>query len=364
MTNKQLKENEKPYAANDCRIAALKYAGQGWQVFPADSAGAKKSHKSAAASNGAKWGMTTDQQQIRVDFNRWPDANVGIVTGAESGLFVIDVDTLEGHSVDGKSALRQLEERNSALPSTLMAESPTGSVHYYFRWPSNIVIGNSTSKIANGVDVRGEGGMVIAPPSVRPGKGKYKWLNNHAVAEAPNWLIELCTAGDNKNGQPGEPTAEIEEIAEALRIIPNDDEDWEEWNKIGMATFAASKGSEAGYDSFAEWSRKSDKYDAAETREKWEHFYAHPPTKIGAGTLFRMANLAKPGWRAVPETHQVDFLQNNKAIVNFEEWIAEHYGNDGDGDPPRIPSIPEQQQSKPASGGVRANSVEAGVVAP
>ena len=78
------------------------------------------------------------------------------------------------------------------LPETLMAESPTGSIHRYFAWPTalSVDIRNSDSKLAPGVDIRGSGGMVVAPPT-RTAKGQYRWLNDLAVAEPPRWLIAL-----------------------------------------------------------------------------------------------------------------------------------------------------------------------------
>ena len=72
-----------------------------------------------------------------------------------------------------------------------MAVSPSGSVHRITIIPGNgIKIWNSDSEFALGVDVRGDGGMVIAPPSIKPNVGIYKWINEgHAIADAPAWLI-------------------------------------------------------------------------------------------------------------------------------------------------------------------------------
>jgi hypothetical protein len=136
--------------------AALTYAERHWQVFPAHASGEKKSHKSAEYSNGQNWGKTIDAEEIRRDFRRWPRANIGIATGPDSGIFVVEVDTPEGHDVDGIASLRKLEAEHGPLPKTLMAESPSGSLHYYFAYPTGATIRNSTSKIAPGVDVRGD----------------------------------------------------------------------------------------------------------------------------------------------------------------------------------------------------------------
>lgn len=75
--------------------AALKYGARGLEVFPVPP-GIKKSHKSAEHSGGAKWGKTADTGQIARDWQKWPTANVGIATGAASGLWVIDLDKAPG----------------------------------------------------------------------------------------------------------------------------------------------------------------------------------------------------------------------------------------------------------------------------
>ena len=212
--------------------AALSYAERGWDVFPANlslnkATGKfnKKSYKSAEYSGGANWGKTRDPKQIKKDFKRWPKANVGIATGADSGIFVVETDTPKGHNVDGEASLRAREEKHGPLPKTLMAESPSGSRHRYFKYPPGIEIKNSTSSIARGIDVRGEGGMVIAPPSVR-GDGAYRWLNDNPIADAPQWLIDLAV--DSKqldltrkstSGNGGEDHARFK-VAEELKDLP------------------------------------------------------------------------------------------------------------------------------------------------
>jgi hypothetical protein len=186
-----------------CLPAALAYARAGWKVFPAQIVGkTKKSHKSAKFSNGENWGMTRDLGEIKKDFMRWQDASVGIPCGAVNGIWVLEVDTKAGHEVDGIGSLKKLIEQYGPLPNTLMAESPSGSLHHYFRWPQDKIINNSQSEIDKGIDVRGEGGMVIAPPSVR-GDGAYRWLNNFAIAEAPEWLVSLAIAASKKNSNNG-----------------------------------------------------------------------------------------------------------------------------------------------------------------
>jgi hypothetical protein len=193
--------------------AGLLYAETfNWCVFPVPP-GTRKSYKSAKFSNGKRWGATNKASVIERDFRRWPRANLGIPTGAENGVWVLDADTLKGHGVDGIAELRKLERKHGRLPRTLMAESPSGSLHYYFEWPKRgLIICNSTSAIAPGVDVRGEGGMVLASPSIKKGVGKYRWINwGTPIARAPKWLLKLvvhrpaCSTNDGSgNGACGD----------------------------------------------------------------------------------------------------------------------------------------------------------------
>src|SRR5690242_6935786 len=169
---------------------ALAYAAHGWAVFPVPP-GTKRSHKSAEHSDGRAWGMTREAAEIRADFTRWPDAGIGIPTGAINGIIVVETDTVAGHGIDGSNSLAQLENKRGALPDTLQAISPSGSVHRYFKHPGTVIkIKSSASEIGRGIDIRGDGGMVIAPPTVRPGVGVYRWINRNPIAEPPAWLIE------------------------------------------------------------------------------------------------------------------------------------------------------------------------------
>ena len=173
---------------------ALHLGARGWEIFPVNlKGGKKKPYKSGERSNGCAWGKTTDRDEIIRDFQKWPDAGIGIATGEGSGIFVVEADTIEGHKVDGIAAFKALEVKHGALPETLMAESPTGSQHRYFNHPG---IKIKSHGLIPGVDVKGDGGFIVAPPSVRPGKGAYRWLNNNVIANAPAWLLALAADDD------------------------------------------------------------------------------------------------------------------------------------------------------------------------
>lgn len=304
--------------------AALAYAARGWKVFPA-TPGEKKSEKAARFSNGERWGATNDPKVIKANWRRWPNANIGMPTGVENNFFVVDADTLEGgHKHDGIAALRALEVEYTPLPDTLMAMSPSGSLHWYFKHPGpGIKIKNSASEIAKGVDVQGDGGMVLAPPSIMAA-GAYRWLNDHPIAVAPQWLLALVAVSANEAAPSGtDPEADENRVALACAIIPNDDLDWVDWNRLGMALWRATGGSEVGGYIFDAWSQKSGKYDQKRTAEKWHKYFSSRPTTIGAGTLFYIAEEARPGWDDDLETDDVAAL-----ITDFQEkmqtagWVA------------------------------------------
>ena len=94
------------------------------------------------------------------------------------------------------------------------------------------------------------------------------------------------------------PVADAGLVAAAMEVIPNPDLGWEEWNKIGMAAWRATEGSDDGFKAFEAWSKKSKKYDAGATHKKWSDYSRSPPTRIGAGSIFYLADDANPDWRS------------------------------------------------------------------
>lgn len=158
---------------------AMALAQKGMAVFPC-----RPQDKRPATANGLK-DATTDLDTIRQWWRQEPQFNLAIATGAISGIFVVDVDGL-----DAEVELRKLEAEHGGLPSTVEAITARGR-HVYFRSPE-VSVRNSASKIAPGIDVRGDGGYVLAPPSIHPGGRRYEWSVDcaTALAEAPVWLID------------------------------------------------------------------------------------------------------------------------------------------------------------------------------
>lgn len=284
--------------------AALDYAERRWAVFPAPP-GTKQSYKSERVY-GTKWGKTCSAAQIKRDWAKWPNANIGLPCGPDSGFWVLEIDTPNGHGVDGFASLEALTLDHGPLPLTLKAESPSGSVHYYWAWPEGIHIGGgTTSRLGAGIDTKGDGGMVIAPPSVRA-DGVYRWLNETPIVHAPTWLVEMvcgtcrhldapdylakANSGLGVSDKPEDnvtPPTE-EQVYAALAVLdPNCD--YDTWMRIG----AACKDFE---DLFVEWSSGGDDFPGEDDCRKRAANFA-TMKDINIGTLFRMANEANPDWR-------------------------------------------------------------------
>jgi Protein of unknown function (DUF3631)/Primase C terminal 2 (PriCT-2) len=101
--------------------------------------------------------------------------------------------------------------------------------------------------------------------------------------------------GHDRDEEGRELTAPLSELKAAMAVIPNTDLNWNAWNRIGMALWVASSGQ--GFDAFDAWSQESSKYDAETTKARWEHYGTSPPQRIGAGTIFHLANQADASWR-------------------------------------------------------------------
>jgi len=144
---------------------------------------------------------TTDAEKIRRWWHESPDANVAIPTGEASGLLVLDVDPEKG----GREALAALEAAHGQISTmTTTAKTGGGGLHLYLRYPNDTLregqIRNSAGELGPGLDVRGEGGYIVAPGSAT--KSPYEWLDRRPLADAPQWLLEALRRRDPLDGGP------------------------------------------------------------------------------------------------------------------------------------------------------------------
>ena len=142
-------------------------------------------------------------------FRTWPDAGIGIVTGTVSGLVVLDVDVRHG----GDVALQQLEREHARLPTTVECWTGGGGRHLYFAHPGGFV--RNKVGLAPGIDIRADGGYVVAPPSLHASGLRYVWVEGRApgrteIAALPDWLLRRAIE---------EPTPRGRAIADWRRLV-------------------------------------------------------------------------------------------------------------------------------------------------
>ena len=191
--------------------AALAYARRGWPVFPlhhpdahrgcscVDAQACRSPGKHPRTRKGLK-DATTDERQIRHWWERYPLANVGLAMGRKSGLVAIDVDPRSG----GDVSISELIETHGGLPPTLEAVTGGGGTHILFAHPG-VTFKNSSSVLGEGLDVKTDGGYVVAAPSLHVSGKRYEWRSRRKPAQMPGWLLKLLTA--EKPPAPAKPSA-------------------------------------------------------------------------------------------------------------------------------------------------------------
>lgn len=185
--------------------AALVYAARGWRLFPCHTPLAtgcscgrdcgKRQGKHPRTEHGLS-DASADPATIRRWWRRWPTANIGLVTGAVSGFVALDIDSYAG----GEDSLDELMRSYRALPETVEQLTGGGGRQVLFLHPG-VPIKNGVSEIGQGLDVRGDGGYIVAPPSLHLSGRRYAWELSHdpeetPLAAYPDWLkaLTLVTA--------------------------------------------------------------------------------------------------------------------------------------------------------------------------
>lgn len=226
-------------------------------------------------------------------WKRAPKCNPAIRTG--NGLAVIDVDNKPG--VDGEDTLREWERAHGKLPDTIEALTGGGGRHLYLTTPPGVQLASGTNVLGPGVDVRAEGGYVLAPTSLHISGRRYEWEAANdptddsirpTLAEMPPALLAALQAKAPKPDprDTAAPTArlaphQVAEIRAALAYIPADDRDT--WVQVGMALESTRAGEQA-YGLWTEWSQQSEKFDARDQRRVWRSF--RPDHGVTLSTLY------------------------------------------------------------------------------
>ena len=295
---------------------ALHYAGRGWRVFPVHTvreidgrlwcscSDAECEHQAKhpvakLAPQGVK-NATVDPDQIRQWWHVFPDANIGIATGRESNLVVIDVDIDPAKGKAGDDTLAALTDEYGPLPDTVTVITGGGGLHYLFSYPAGVERIKSTSGvIGKDVDSRGDGGYIVGVPGRHISGNCYRHEGSSDPTEGvdpaplPRWLVDKLSAASVAPVAPAPGAAqlgavEVRELRAALAYIDPDGRD--DWLRVGMALQATGAGAQA-FGIWCEWSQGSEKYNAADQRRTWASFKSGGVTK---STIFAAAQAA--GW--------------------------------------------------------------------
>ncbi|MDR7239651.1 bifunctional DNA primase/polymerase [Neobacillus drentensis] len=181
------------------RKAALAYASKlNWAVFPLHTPNNKycscknpncqSPGKHPRTKNGLK-AATTNLALIDEWWKRWPDANIGVATGKDSGFVVLDVDPRHG----GQNSLELLINQYGPLPNTIEAITGGYGCHILFKNPGQV---RNRTNILPGLDVRGEGGYIVVAPSLHACGKRYEWeLSSKqlkvTLSDLPEWLLRM-----------------------------------------------------------------------------------------------------------------------------------------------------------------------------
>lgn len=198
------------------------YLALGWAILPcfeiSDSgvcacgdAQCRSPGKHPRVRSGVK-DATTNPLLVAEWFSRWPKANLAVATGSISGLFVVDIDPKN----DGDEAFRELEREHGPLPRAIACITGSLGEHIYFQHPGGTV---RNSPLGRGLDIRGDGGYVVVPPSLHVSGRSYSWNvdaepSSGSLTPAPGWLLRLFEA--RRTGGTSRPDSWRELVAEGV----------------------------------------------------------------------------------------------------------------------------------------------------
>lgn len=277
--------------------SALAYAKRGWPVFPCGW------NKQPLVANGFH-AASCDEARVRDWWKAWPEAQIGIACGA-AGIAVVDLDV--GKGKDGVKAWHALVDDHGRHGCGLVASTPRSGRHMVYAMPSPAIGCRTDVLPGSGIDVRAEGGYILAPDL--EGVGGREWIEGDPfdpsdLCEMPPWVRSLlCSSrvapagGARRGGEDGDVVPLIPEMRKLiLAALPHIDPDPRDtWIRVGMALRNTGAGDEA-YQLWCEWSSASPKYDEKVQRKQWASLrqWRHDGSEVAIRTLFWMAEQA--GW--------------------------------------------------------------------
>lgn len=265
--------------------AALQYASWGLPVLPCwwieggicacgdPSCRSPGKHPIGTLATCGLHSATPDELVVNAWWDTYPQANIAIRTG--SGYAVLDIDPRHG----GDNTLRIWEQSHGVLPEGLTALTGGGGYHRWFVIPPGAAIPSRANVLGPGVDIRADGGYVMAPPSNHLSCIDYAWDVDHhpedgcAPAEMPAALLAALQVRKERPAVviPEERLSpeKVAEIRSALAFIPSDDRDT--WVEIGQSLQSTRAGEQA-LGLWLEWSQTSEKFDPKDASRVWRSF--------------------------------------------------------------------------------------------
>jgi len=162
---------------------ALHYRKIGLNVIPVQR------NKKPYLESWKKYQSQLSSESEIIDWwNKWPEANIAIVTGKISGIVVLDIDIKHKRS-----------SKEFKLPVTACAKSGSGGEHFFFKYPNNLKLKNGAGVLGDGVDIRSDGGYILVAPSENE-SGLYEWIIpiEEILADVPEWLLETSNSKNKK----------------------------------------------------------------------------------------------------------------------------------------------------------------------
>ena len=305
--------------------AALFYASKGLAVFPlhhkiadgmcsCNDPDCKSIGKHPRIKNGLT-AATTDVNVIRDWIKAFPNCNLGLATGAKSGIFAIDVDTKH----DGLRAWETFKDDHMLDDyNTPVQHTQNGGTHIFYKMPEGKKVTTRTNVLAKGIDVRGDGGYVVIAPS----KG-YEFVPDQAIGdidfeEADQAILDLVVKPELEEKAEFKAPIEglhdldsglVEKIESALSVL--DADDYDTWRNVGFALHD-SNGKQA-FQLWCDWSQQSDKYDHQHHTKFWndcDSRRGQTANNIELEYIFKLATDTK-NWSYEEDLSDVDFASFN-----------------------------------------------------
>lgn len=269
---------------------ALAYALMGWHVLPLEPRA--KQPLGRLVPRGMH-DATTDAATISAWWARAPHAGVGIAL-AQSGLVAVDVDPRNG----GTETFEQLQAAHGSLRSDVMAFTGGGGEHHVFLVPNGAAL-SLPGTLGPGVDLKANG-YIVVEPSVHPSGRAYGWeassspLDGVVPSPLPDWLrslrVDLQSPAPKVGDVPVDPRM-ARDLREALYTLDADDHGT--WAYCGMALHSTGWGHPA-YAMWCGWAQQSSKFDATDSRKRWESFHTDGVRSLRPSFIFAQAQ--QRGW--------------------------------------------------------------------